>query len=200
MWEFVDKVIYINLDKRTDRDERTREVLSTFGDKVIRLSAIEDENGAIGCIKSHIAALNAAYANKWRNVLIMEDDVEWNDFDNGYKLVESLSRKAYDVIHFGPSAAKIAQYSYRMIDGQTTSSYLVSRHYIPTLVNCFNYGLSKLIKGGNPDAYAADQCWKHLMGSGNWYAAHPCLVYQREDYSDIRKERFDGRHFWAFKV
>jgi len=200
MWEFVDKVVYINLDKRTDRDKRTREVLATFGNKVIRMSAIETSPGYIGCLQSHIAVLNAAKYHGWKNVLVMEDDVEWNNFEAGYQLVESLAAKDYDVIHFGPSAARIMPVTYRLVTGQTTSSYLVNGHYIDILLDCYKTALPLLIQSGNEGAYGADQCWKPLMLVGKWYAPLPALMYQRPDFSDIRGVHQDHREFWTLKL
>lgn len=50
MWEFVDKIVYINLDHREDR----RTIMNTFFDKgnipeekIHRFSAVKDLNGII---------------------------------------------------------------------------------------------------------------------------------------------------------
>ena len=51
MWEFIDKVIYINLDEATERKARIeKELLVIPSDKIIRLSAIKGSN-FIGCVK-----------------------------------------------------------------------------------------------------------------------------------------------------
>ena len=196
MWEFVEKVVYINLDRRTDRDTRTREVLSTFGNKVIRMSAVEATPGFIGCLQSHIAVLNAAKHYGWENVLVMEDDVEWSDLDAGYPIVQTLASQPYDIIHFGPSNAEIDPNTYRLTDGLTTSSYLVNGRYIDTLLACYKAALPKLISTHNEDLYGSDQCWRTLMKKDKWFAPFPTLMYQRPDYSDIRGRFQDHRRFW----
>ena len=193
MWEFVDKVVYINLNKRGDRNKKMQKVLAMFGDKVIRLSAIETTPGYIGCLQSHIAVLTNA--NGWRNVLIMEDDVEWNNFEAGYKIVEKLAMNPYDVIHFGPSAVTMGP-DYRLLSGQAASSYLVNGPYINVLLNCYKTALPHLIQTNNEATYGADQCWKPLMLSDRWYAPLPVLMYQRPDYSDIRGYFQDHRHYF----
>lgn len=200
MWEFIDKVVYINLDSRTDRDERIRNVLQTFGNKVIRMSAIKTSPGFVGCLQSHIAVLKAAKYNKWKNVLVMEDDVEWNEFETGYAIVERLASAPYDVIHFGPSAAKIVPETYRLLDGQTTSSYLVNGHYIDTLLNCYLAALPPLMQTLDECTYGSDQCWKKLMKHGGWFAPIPALMYQRPDHSDIRGHFQDHRHYWTLSL
>jgi len=199
MWEFVDKVVYINLDKRTDRDAHIREVLSQFGNKVIRMSAVETNPGFIGCLKSHIAVLREAKHYKWANVLVMEDDVEWNAFDVAYPIVEKLASQPYNVIHLGPSVPVMVEGTYQLLDGQTTSSYLVNGHYINTLLACYVDALPKLIKTHNEAVYGSDQCWKPLMKQGGWFAPSPALMYQAPGYSDIRQRFQDHREFWNLK-
>ena len=196
MWEFVDKVVYINLDKRTDRDTRIREVLSPFGNKVIRMSAVETSPGFIGCLKSHIAVLSAAKHYKWRNVLVMEDDAEWNEFDTAYPIVEKLASRPYNVIHFGPSLPVMIESTYQLLDGQTTSSYLVNGHYIDTLLACYKDALPKLIETHNESLYGSDQCWKVLMRQGGWFAPVPILMYQKPGFSDICSTYKDHTEAW----
>lgn len=200
MWEFVDKVVYINLDRRTDRDEHIRKVLAPFGDKVIRMSAIETTPGFVGCLQSHIAVLKAAKHHGWKNVLVMEDDVEWNEVDIGYPIVERLAAAPYNVIHFGPSAANIVPTTYQLLDGQTTSSYLVNGHYIDTLLKCYTSALPPLKQTLDECTYGSDQCWKVLMRQGGWFAPLPALMYQRPDHSDIRGGFQDHRHYWILSL
>jgi len=200
MWEFVDKVVYINLDKRTDRDAHIRTVLAQFGDKVTRMSAIETNPGFIGCLQSHIAVLKAAKHHGWKNVLVMEDDVEWNEFQTGYAIVERLAASHYNVIHLGPSAAKIVPGTYQLLDGQTTSSYLVNGHYIDTLLACYVAALPPLKQTLDECTYGSDQCWKRLMREGGWFAPTPALMYQRPDHSDIRGRFQDHREYWTLSL
>ena len=201
MWEFVDKVVYINLDKRKDRDERTRQVLSCFGNKVIRMTAVETSPGFIGCLQSHIGVLKAAIAHRWKNVLVVEDDIEWNDFDAGYERVKNIAcTKRYDVIHFGPTAERIMPNSNRLVSGQTTTAYLINGPYIPTLLDCYEKALPALIATHDEFKYGADQCWKPLMLTGGWYAPIPVLTYQRADFSDIRQQYQDHRHTYRLKL
>jgi glycosyl transferase family 25 len=200
MWEFVDKVVYINLDKRTDRDTRIRQVLLPFGNKVTRLAAIESTPGFIGCLKSHIAVLSYAKHYNWRNVLVIEDDVEWNEFDTTYPIVEKLASQPYNVIHLGPSSPLINKETYELYDGQTTSSYLVNGHYIDTLLTCYKEALPKLVQTHDESLYGSDQCWKKLMKQGGWFAPTPSLMYQAPGYSDIRDRFQDHRKYWNLSV
>jgi glycosyl transferase family 25 len=204
MWEFVDKVVYINLDKRTDRRADMEKILATFGSKVIRYAAHETIPGFVGCMQSHVGVLELALASGWKNVLIFEDDVEWHHFHEGYVLAEHLASNQYDVIHFGPSQSnrnvKYDKNTMRLYDGQSASGYLVNGHYIEKLLNHNRGGLSTLIDTNNELLFGADQWWKSLMIHDNWYAILPVLVYQKPGYSDIRKNYHDGVDSWIAPI
>ena len=195
MWEFVDKVVYINLDSRPDRRTHMEEITQTFRDKVIRFPAIKETPGAIGCTKSHIAILRRALEEKWGNVLILEDDVEWNNFDQGYAKLEHLAKSSFDVVLLGGSCIYYDQGSYKLFSGQTTTAYLVHSKYIPTLLGNFEEGLVKLQKEPHLHAlYAIDMYWKRLHSRDNWYVIMPCLMYQLPSYSDIENTFVDYRN------
>jgi len=65
------------LEERKDRRKSCEDLLNKIfeKDKIIRFNAIKDNNGAIGCTKSHIECLKLAIENEWDNVLIVEDDI-----------------------------------------------------------------------------------------------------------------------------
>lgn len=185
MWEFIDKVVYINLDKRPNKNDHMKKILSIFPtEKVIRFSAIEWNPGSVGCTKSHIEVMKMAIDNKWNNVLILEDDVVWNRFEIGYTLLEKLAKQEYDVIHLGPAKAHYNVNTLRLYSGYCTSSYLVNGHYIPKLLSNFQEGLDLLIDTKS-DKYPCDVHWASLMKTDKWYLCNPCFMYQQESYSDI---------------
>jgi len=160
------------------------------------MSAVRTTPGYIGCLKSHIAVLNAAKHYGWKNVLVMEDDVEWGDVDVAYPIVEKLSSSPYDVIHLGPSNAHIDPITYRLTDGQAVSSYLVNGPYVDTLLACYKTALPNLISTHDEAMYGTDQCWKVLMKRDRWFSMFPTLMHQRADYSDIRERFQDHRIYW----
>jgi glycosyl transferase family 25 len=72
MWEFIDKIIYINLDDREDR----RLVMKSFFERgniplemVVRFPAIKRSRGALGCAESHMEVLKLANKENWKNIL-----------------------------------------------------------------------------------------------------------------------------------
>jgi len=196
MWDFIDKAVYINLEKRKDRNDCMKEMTKTFGDKVVRFEAIEDNPGYLGCSRSHIAVLEMAIANNWKNVLILEDDAEWNKFKNNYLQLEFLvTKRDYDVIMLGG----VCVYKHpndRLISAQTTTGYVVNRSYYSKLLQNFKESYNLLKEQNNPNLFALDQYWKNLQAKDNWYILS--MVYQRPDFSDIENRFVDYRS--AFKV
>jgi glycosyl transferase family 25 len=200
MFEFVDKVVYINLDKRIDRRVHMESITSIFGDKVIRFEAIEDRVGIVGCVKSHIAVLNMALDNKWKNVLILEDDIAWNNFQKGHSIFTQLVKNPYDVILLGGSKVQYDTSTLKLFNARTTSAYLVSREYIPTLLDNFETGLKGLLNNTyDRETYSLDTYWNRLQNVDNWYIVVPHLVYQLPGYSDIEGRYMDYREQMGWK-
>ena len=186
MFEFIEKVVYINLDHREDRKKSMEEQLRVFpSEKVVRFSAIKDDDGALGCCKSHVAVLDMAIRNKWKNVLILEDDTVWNKFEEGYALLEKLVKKPYDVILLGSSCTKFDKDMYKLQEGYCANAYLVSNHYYDILLHNFKKSLQGLMDTHLMYVYAIDIFWISLQKRDNWYCVIPCLMYQMDSWSDI---------------
>jgi len=188
MFEFVDKVIYINLEYRTDRKEQVEKELQKYFpfEKIQRFNAIKHQHGGVGCVQSHIAVLEMAIQNNWSNCLIVEDDAIWSNFDKGYPILEQLIQKSYDVITLGITHASYTP-ELKLLSGQTTTAYIVQQHYYSALLDNFKEGCNLLIQTGNWPIYALDQYWKRLQQKDNWHCVIPSLMVQRPSYSDIER-------------
>lgn len=200
MFEFVEKVVYINLDHRTDRRFQIEsELLKYFSpDKIVRLSAVLDtSHGGIGCTKSHIAVLKMAMTHGWKNCLVVEDDAIWNKFETGYPILEKLVSNPFDVIVFGSVFANYNLDTFKLHSSQTTTSYLISQQYYPVLLRNFSDGLSGLIRTRNYPIYALDQYWKRIQPIHNWFCVIPSLMIQREGYSDIEKQYINNGVYFS---
>ena len=193
-WDFVDKVVYINLEKRPDRNEDMKKMTSIFADKVTRFLAIEDKPGFIGCTKSHIAVLEMAIENNWKNVLILEDDAIWNKYEQGYNNLQKLINNDYDVIVLGGTF--VNRINNTLISCKTTVGYIVNSKYYKTLLSNFKEGLKKLEETHDRELYAIDTYWNTLQRRDNWLILTPCLVYQKPNYSDICNEFQDYTQYF----
>jgi len=189
---------YINLDTRPDRKQHVEKQLAMIGIKAERFNAIKMENGAIGCSMSHIKLLETARENDWEHILIVEDDIL---FTNPKKFVNQankfLSRiQKFDVLMLAgnnmPPYIPVTDFCVKVMTCQTTTGYLVQRHYYDKLIDNFREGVNKLLREPhNHSFYAIDKYWFHLQKVDRWYLIVPLTVAQREDYSDIEKKQIN---------
>jgi glycosyl transferase family 25 len=184
MFDFIEKVIYINLEHRNDRKDQIEKQLSIFpSKKVERFNAIYEINrGHLGCSKSHIEVLKLAIQNNWKNYLVVEDDAEFCNFETGYKVLENLVSNPYDVIVLGGTALSCDTSSYKLYNCCCTTAYMVSNHYYSRLLKNFEEGAFFLDKNYNQsELYAIDQHWHSLQRIDNWYCVFPVLFKQISD-------------------
>ena len=182
--ELIEKVVYINLERRKDRLEQIQQELSIFPpEKVQRFNAISHEKGLIGCVKSHIAVLEMAILQNWKNVLIVEDDMQWSNFSE--VILRNLLSQPYDVIGLGGTFVRYNKHTYKASFFSTTTAYVISNHYYSVLLQNFKEGCQKLIESYEPPKYALDRYWQQIQSRDNWYIIMPPICIQRPSYSDI---------------
>lgn len=187
--DYVDAVIYINISKRTDRNEKMQEIVKVFGSKVQRFEAIEHKNGALGCTKSHIGVIELALSSKWNNILVLEDDVEWNDTEEGYSILNTIMFSPFDVIMLGGSYSVVDIDTFRLHRSWGGHAYLVKRHYFFTLYSNLKEGCSLLEVSSNRSEHSLDNYWERLMKRDNWYCIIPNIFYQYDGYSNILQKQ-----------
>ena len=194
---FVDRIVYINLDRRPDRKTEIESELKKVGLKNFeRFAAIADDNGAIGCCKSHLAVLKQAKERKYKNILVLEDDFEFLvDKDVFFSEIEKLSTVQFDACLLAYNTPNLYDsdhaFLYKIHDAQTTSGYIVQAHYYDTLINCWEEALKKFEETGDEAQYTCDQSWKVLQAKDKWYCFKTRIGKQRKSYSDIQKGTID---------
>lgn len=197
--KYIEKVVYINLDKRPDRKKEMEGELAKMGLSGERFAAIEHRNGAIGCSMSHLAVLKQAKANKHKNILVLEDDfqfvVDRATFEKELHSFFDLNIP-YDVLMVSYNCYEKKPYNAivsRVNDAQTTSGYLVHERFYDSLLRVWEEGLQKFIETGNGPKYALDQYWKSLQPSSQWFLMNTRIGIQRDSYSDIEQRRVNYR-------
>lgn len=185
---------FINLDSRPDRKQHVEGQMNLLGVQAERFKAIKLKNGAIGCSMSHLKLLETAKENNWPHILIVEDDIL---FTNPSLFVDQLNlfltrHPRFDVVLFAgnnvPPYTIVDDTCVRVLRCQTTTGYLVQRHYYDTLIANYKTGIKLLMKEPhNHGLYAIDKYWFHLQAIHKWFLITPLTVVQREDYSDIEK-------------
>jgi glycosyl transferase family 25 len=197
-FKWINKIIYINLEKRVDRrlfflKECMR--LGVPSNKLLRFDAIFNEKrGAIGCTKSHIAALTYAIDNKLDNILIFEDDVNFLlNINIVYKTLDELEKikdtfdivqlTAYDINKRTPYTNLLDKCNYCTMG----TGYIVNKCFMETLRSNMLEGV-KLLEETNENRYTMDHYWHTLQPVSRWYTLHQRIVYQRKSYSDNEKQ------------
>lgn len=188
--------LYINLESRTDRKLHVENQLKMVGIKPVeRFNAVKLPNGALGCTMSHIRCLEKARDNNWDHVVIVEDDIEFTNPGLFMKQMNQfLSRhETWDVLLLGgnnmPPYKEIDNCCIQVSKCQTTTGYIVQKHYYESLIDNFRKGLNCLIR--EPDKhifYALDKYWFKLQEKDRWFLIVPLTVIQKQDYSDIMKK------------
>jgi GR25 family glycosyltransferase involved in LPS biosynthesis len=199
----IDAIFYINLEHREDRKEHCLNEIKKIDpqlSKTHRINAVYNkENGALGCLASHIKALELFIKNDaWQILLIFEDDytfvsdklAEINGPIN--HLFNTLPD--FDVLLLCQSADSFISENtkyyniLRVLSAQTTSAYIINKKYANILLDIFKDAYDKMSTFGFKTEWCADQCWKQLMPSGKWYTNSHRIGYQYDNYSDIERK------------
>lgn len=191
----IDKIIYINLDKRQDRKlEIENELNSKELLNFERFQAIETSGfGILGCSQSHLEVLKLAKQREYKNILILEDDFMFIDDKEKLeqKLTEFFTSEAandYDVcmISYNLISGNDCDYPFllKAIDVQTASGYIVNANFFDALINLYEESTILLEQTEHHWLYANDQAWKILQPQNNWYCFKPRIGKQRSGFSD----------------
>lgn len=192
--DHIDAVLYINLAHRTDRDQHIRSELTRWGippEKVHRMDAVARTPGALGCGLSHINALTLALSHpEWNTILVLEDDFTFHAGEID-RTIATLFTQEWDValLSYHP---EYIQYEPTRIDSikrvrcsQTSSSYLIRRHYLPALLQNMKESTYDMERYGRRHENCIDIYWTKLQSTGTWLALYPAIGYQYDNYSDI---------------
>jgi GR25 family glycosyltransferase involved in LPS biosynthesis len=194
----IDKIFYINLNKRSDRREEIENELHNFGLSFERFEAIETPGcGIYGCGLSHLGVLKIARERGYKNVLILEDDftflVSKEEFEtNLVKLFES--RIHFDVCKLAYNLIEIEEIDNEHIGklkcSISASAYIINNHYYDKLIDLYEWAMPLLNSTRQHWNYANDQVWKNYQKEDNWYYFKARIGKQRPSYSD-NTERFE---------
>jgi glycosyl transferase family 25 len=190
----IDKIFYINLDKRDDRKQEIEEELANYSlfEKAERIPGIFTPSlGILGCTMSHLNAIKLAKERNYRNVLILEDDFHFiiskEEFEN--RLQQFFDTQIdYHVcmISFNMNQSNPTEYPFlqKVMNAQTASGYIVHETFYDKIIELYEWAIPLLEQTREHWNYANDQCWKILQPRSNWYAFTERCGKQRPGYSD----------------
>jgi glycosyl transferase family 25 len=192
------KVYFINLDDRVDRKIAFLEEMKQYGlsdpDQVVRFPAVKTTPGYIGCALSHVGVLKQCLERNEDLVAIFEDDFAWKM--NPQAVNEILERffsqvGDWDVLIMAAPNYDLQTSEYGITGikkchrAQTTTGYIVKRHYMEKLISIFEVSAQKLQAGEKYSTWAIDQAWKKLQETDAWFITVPGIGKQRAGFSDI---------------
>lgn len=200
--DYFDKIVCINLDRRTDRWKKCQTQFKEFNLKVERFSAIDGKeltqktrlkSGELGALLSHLKIIESAKKDNLKNILILEDDVEFNKNINELFFQYKSQIPTWDFLYFGGNHAmnnhymhpskcpiKISNNIYKIREAYAIHCYAVSSNLYDELLNLYN-------KMERP----IDVLYSEIQPRVNSYIIIPPLAWQRPDYSDIMEQDVD---------
>lgn len=193
----VDKILYINLENKKDRNEYILEQLKKYGvndDKIYRINAhYTPGNGHLGCAKSHLDAVQYAIDNNLENVIVFEDDFTFSPspeetkdlFD---KFFNQVGKEEWNIVLLSHTQGQTTNTDYPFIQkitgAQDGAGYIVNKKYFETLKNSFMKSVNNMKQEKtneiNFEPYAIDQVWKEKQLTDNWMVLNPLLGKQNK--------------------
>lgn len=210
--DYIDKIYYINLDKRDDRNSHMKQVLRDLNvpdEKIHRISAVyTPDHGEFGCSESHINTLKDFIKSEKSTCLILEDDFMYDNKDTFWNSIEQVFKQNIDFdaiqLAYNHEELRVVPADHpllkKVIASTTASAYIVTKSFAPKLLDNYERGLNELkwcygkykFMDGT---YVLDMHWKVLQPISKWFCFSPRLGFQNPSYSDIRKE-FADYSYW----
>jgi hypothetical protein len=200
MSKYINKIFYINLDKRQDRKEEIELELKNYElfDNSERIQAIETPGqGILGCTMSHLNAIKLAKERSYENILILEDDFQFTiskeEFENQLqtffesKITYDVCMISYNIQHSKPTEYPILT---KVLEAQTASGYIIHHTFYDKMIELYEWAIPLLDQTKAHWVYANDQCWKRLQPNANWFCLTSRCGRQRPGYSD-NSEQFE---------
>lgn len=201
-WQHIEKIVVINRDARADRWQQMQDELQQLqvpADKIIRFSACENEDGALGRSLSHQQVLEMASREGWANYLLLEDDAlllkQQKHVNTFNQLLNALPHFAWEVVLLGGrvkegQTMKSLPGIIRANDCEKVCAYLVNRPYYATLHGQMAQDPSRVLESR----------WQAIQALGKWLSFYPSISYQRAGFSDIEGKETDNIHFYFNKI
>jgi hypothetical protein len=199
--QHIPKLYFINLSYRGDRYAEFMNWLEGTGfpaEKIERIEAFYTPGaGFIGCLASHIRALQTFLASGETTCMICEDDFMPLDISEFWTPYEKLFQDGvpFDVVMASYSKLEYEDgpvpYLKKMTHSFSASSYLITREFAPRLLAVWEGALRKIMQE-QPGAtrkleeYCTDVVWMPLMRESRWYCFYPRIGKQRDSFSDIQ--------------
>jgi len=195
-FDYFEEIWVINLDSRTDRWQHAQEEFKKAGilDKVQRFSAIREDDGRVGVIKSNLAIVKMAKQKKLKNVLVFEDDFEFI-VDDPQKVLQTSIDQAkginWHLFYLGANThEKLIKFKPNLIalrNAFAVHSMAYSSLVYDSFINKYEGIKSIRTFDDILDVYLA----KNIQTKGVCLMVNPMMTTQMNSFSDIEKRIVD---------
>jgi len=201
-WDKIDQIYILNLEIRFDRYIETLGELCRMNaplDKVYHYKAKKDENvkdAYVGATQNHLDAMKHMIASKYKNCLILEDDIVFtNMIEKHQSDLTKLFNKNYtfDIVFLSASKMhKRLPYDDLFILSKqvctTSSAYILNENTVKDVHKCVNEGNELLKTTGESTLYCIDRYWAKLQQRNKVYIFKQKMIYQRPSFSNLKNE------------
>lgn len=198
-FNYFEKIFCINLDHRTDRWNSVQEEFkkADIAGRVERFSAIKENDGHLGVIKSNLELIKFAQNNNLNNFLVFEDDLKFveNEIQKYLSLaIEQLKDLEWSLFYLGANThSKLEQISsnlYRAKKCYTVHAMAYNKIVYNKVVE--QYKNITEIRHHNDilDVFLSNE----IQANNMCLLIYPLLATQKNDYSDIEKKKVNQNY------
>jgi len=194
VWDFFDEIYCINLDYRTDRWQKAQQEFDSVGvlQRINRFSAIKEQDGRLGVIKSNLAIVQTAKQKGLKNVLVFEDDVHFindsvNVLENALLQIGTLD---WWLIYLGANTHEKLQFVTKskpnllmLKNAFAAHSLCYNKHTFDFFIRKYE-GIIKVEYADILDVFLA----QYFQRKNLCLVVNPIITTQSESYSDIEKQ------------
>jgi GR25 family glycosyltransferase involved in LPS biosynthesis len=196
--EFFEKIYYVNLERRPDRNQECLDELNKYGIIAERFNAVDAKDLNLkpwmGCLLSNLEIIKRAKDNGFKSVLILEDDVTFNDnFDQLFNSYISQVPDNWNMLylsgnhneHGGYQVNKISENIIKCFLTYSTHSFAINSSVYDLIINYLTNNQTKPV----------DVLYTDIQRMCNAYSFLPGLTNQRVGFSDIENNIVDHRKY-----
>ena len=190
--EHIDLFLYINLEKRSDRDKHMKKLLlddlKIPPKKVVRIDAIYADPPFRGCTKSHLLALMTVIkAAHCKFICILEDDFTLTTdvltFQNRVASAWKMLNEDFDVVFLACTPIRLEHTSekrfFRVKQALAMPGMIVHQRYFEKLKKIYEQALN--------EKKPHDLITQMYQPKDKWYVFWPPIGCQAPGYSDIEQ-------------
>ena len=195
---YFEKIYYLNLERRPDRNKECIDELTKYGILAERFNAIDAKELNLkpwmGCLLSNLEIIKTAKERGFKNILILEDDVIFNDnFDDLFNSYINQVPNNWDMLylsgnhneHSGCHVNKISDNVIKCFITYSTHSFAINSSVYDLIINYLT----------NDQTKPVDVLYTDIQRMCNAYSLSPGLTTQRVGFSDIENTVVDHRKY-----